>query len=327
MSQKSENGLRGLYEDFAVLEEKTSAQLQAYTEQLADETVLSPEERETLHRQIASDLQDYRPWRKRLRTFLSRSNVAADEVRTRLREIERLEKRRFRVLPKAPTNAAIDLEERERRHFAQGLTFYKLFWVFFMGCFFGVIIEMLWHLINSGLIESRAGLVYGPFNLVYGFGALALTLALYRFRNHSKIYAFFGGFVIGSAVEYVCSWVQEMLFGSTSWDYSNMPFNMNGRICLLYAVFWGLLGILWIKELYPRMVKLILKISNKVGKTLTWILLVFMLINTVVSCGAVLRWEQRLAGSPPENGYEAFMDRRFPDSRMERIYANMEFGD
>ena len=51
-----------------------------------------------------------------------------------------------------------------------------------------------------------------------------------QFRNRGAIWSFLGGFLVGSVVEYGCSWIQEALFGSRSWDYSSMPLNLNGRI-------------------------------------------------------------------------------------------------
>ena len=125
------------------------------------------------------------------------------------------------------------------------------------GSFAGVVVEILWCLFRNGYIESRSGLVYGPFNPVYGIGAVVMTLALYRYRNRSSSISFFGGAVVGSVIEYLLSWGQETLFGSTSWDYSRMPFNLDGRICLLYSLFWGILGVLWIKSLYPRVAQVI----------------------------------------------------------------------
>ena len=197
----------------------------------------------------------------------------------------------------------------------------------FIGSFFGVIIEMLWCLVSRGYIESRAGLVYGPFNLLYGFGAVVLTVTLYKFRNRGAWISFLGGIIVGSVVEYVCSWGQELVFGTRSWDYSKMPFNINGRICLLYSIFWGILGVLWIKNLYPRMAKLILKIPNRVGKICTWVLLAFFVVNTVMSGIALTRWSQRNAGIPAANTFWQTIDERFPDERMEKVYANMVFSE
>ena len=116
-----------------------------------------------------------------------------------------------------------------------------------------------------------------------------------------------------------------MLFGSRSWDYSNVPFNLNGRICLLYSIFWGFLGVWWIKDLYPRMAKWILKIPNTVGKVLTWCLTAFFIFNNMISLAAVGRWSERVAGLAPSNVVEELLDERFHNERMERIYANMEW--
>ena len=187
--------------------------------------------------------------------------------------------------------------------------------------------EMLWCLISNGYIESRAGLVYGPFNLLYGVGAVCLTLALYKYRNRSSSISFLGGMIVGSAVEYVWSWGQELILGSRSWDYSNMPFNLNGRICLLYSIFWGILGVLWIKNIYPRMAKWILKIPNRAGKTITWLLMAFMIVNIVMTSLSLTRWIGRIQDKPTSNGIETWLDEHFPDERMEKIFANMEFNE
>ena len=252
-------------DEISQFERLTQDRLNFYAVKLSEEGDLSRFERAALHAQIKRDTAHIKKWRARMRMALSKLGEPLDEVETRLRELESLERRHLKLL-KAPPNTLIDYEELKTRHFTQGITFYKLFWVFFLGCFTGVAVETLWCLVKNGHIESRAGLVYGPFNLIYGFGALALTLVLYRYRNRSKLYSFIGGAAVGSAVEYACSWLQETVFGSTSWDYSGKPFNLHGRICLEYAVFWGLLGVLWIKSLYPRMAQLILKIPNKRGR-------------------------------------------------------------
>jgi len=237
----------------------------------------------------------------------------------------RVSKARRRVVHPAPTNAQIDAAEKRLLHFAQGKSFYKLFWVFFIGCFAGVIVERLWALIRYGMLEPRVGLVYGPFNLVYGIGAWALTMALYPLRNRSRIFSFLGGMIIGSAVEYGCSLFQEMVFGSVSWDYSNRPFNLHGRICLLYSVYWGMLGVLWIKELYPRMAKLILRISNRVGKPLTLALCAFMVFNTLMTGACVFRWMERRQGVPAKNRAEDYLDEHYGDARMEHLFSNLKF--
>ena len=84
---------------------------------------------------------------------------------------------------------------------------------------------------------------------------------------------------------------------------------------------------LWIKNIYPRMAKIILRIPNRAGNILTWCLTAFLVFNAVVTFLAVDRWSERLNGVPAENGFWEFIDDRFPNERMEKIFANMHFGD
>lgn len=249
-----------------------------------------------------------------------------DELNSRTKDTKRSVKHSKLHAFNPPANGAIDLEEQRKDHFAKGMNIYKILLVLAVGSFAGVIVEMLWCYLTHGYFESRRGLVYGPFNLLYGAGAVLLTLTLYRFRNRGYIWSFLGGFIVGSLLEYLCSWGQETLLGSRSWDYSAMPLNINGRICLAYSVLWGVLGVLWIKDLYPRMAKLILKIPNRFGKAATCAITVFLILNAAVTAVTLARWSRRIDGVPASNGFWEFVDSRFPDSRMERIFANMEFG-
>lgn len=306
------------------LDEVRNALEEKITRIVSDEH-LSQEERHELSDQVRHELTELRTTRESLYKMLLSSNALIDEFETLLKESEHSGRKKHLPIV-APTNVQIDLQERKNDHFAQGLTFYKLFWVFFIGCFGGVVVETIWCVIQNGRIESRVGLIYGPFNLVYGFGAFALTLFLYNYRNRNKFNSFIGGFLVGSVIEYACSWFQEMVFGSTSWDYSQFPFNINGRICLRYSIFWGILGILWIKQIYPMMAEWILKIPNQIGKTLTWCLLVFMVFNTIATGLTVLRWAERVNNyTPPSNRLEEYIDRHYPDERMETLFANLEF--
>ncbi len=248
----------------------------------------------------------------------------ADELSARRQDTRKAVNRRWYQL-NPPANSIIDREEKEKSHFATGMSFYKLALVFIIGSFAGVVVETLWCILKNGYYESRLGVLWGPFSPLYGLGAAVLSLALFRFRNRGKWLSFLGGFAVGTVVEYVCSWWQEWAFGSKSWDYSGMPFNLNGRVCLLYSLFWGVLGVLWIKDIYPRMSKWILRVPQRAGVILTWALTVFMIVNCAVSGLAVLRWSERVQGVPASNAYETFMDTHFPDERMEGIWANMDF--
>lgn len=213
-------------------------------------------------------------------------------------------------------------------HFAHGVNFYKLFWVFFICCFLGVVLETVFVFLRTGHYMQRTGLVWGPFNLIYGIGAVLLTLSLHRLQGKNDRWIFIGGAVIGGAFEYFCSWLQETITGTVSWDYSDIPFNLNGRINLLYCFFWGALGLIWVKEIYPRISGWIERhVSRVYGITITWLLVVFMVCNTLVSGGAVLRMAERYEGIPATHSWQVKMDERYPDERLARIYPSMVHTD
>lgn len=205
------------------------------------------------------------------------------------------------------------------------LTFNKLFWIFFIGCFLGVVIETLWCLLRNKRIESRKGLIYGPFNLVYGFGALVITLSLSWLSDERDLYIFLFGTFVGGAYEYICSFMQEKLLGSVSWNYKKMPLNLHGRINLTYCMFWGILALWWTKDWYPRILYFVSKLPLCYETPLVILCGCFMLFDSFLSACAVYRMSRRLKGISAHSAFGRFIDRHYPDQRMKRIYPNMDF--
>lgn len=203
-------------------------------------------------------------------------------------------------------------------------TFYKYVYIFFICCVVGFAVETVWCLIKNGYIESRKSLVYGPFSVAYGMGGVLLTAVLNKFKTLSPPKIFLISFVTGTVTEYICSLGQEIVFGSVAWDYSHLPLNINGRVCLLYSLFWGLLGILWVKAIMPLFDKLTDKIPQKASKIFVWAFIAFFAFDAVLSAFAAIRMNERAIGSEPSNYFEVFLDEHFPDERMKKIYANSE---
>ena len=210
-----------------------------------------------------------------------------------------------------------------QKSFASGLNFYKLVWIFIIGSVFGYILETVWFFLVSGHYMCRQGVVFGPFSQIYGFGALLITIVLYRVRNKSSIIIFICSGFLGAAFEYLCSYFQEMIVGTVSWDYSDQPFNLHGRTSLSFVLVWGLLGLIFIKHTYPFLSNLIEKIPNTVGRILTIFLAIFLAIDMLISGLALFRQAQRRENIPSTNFITDWLDAWFPDSVLDSIYTGV----
>lgn len=199
---------------------------------------------------------------------------------------------------------------------------HQYIWIFIMGCYIGYGVETLWCLIKNGYIESRKSLVLGHLSVAYGMGALLLTLLLVHFQSKPLWQIFLLSFVTGTAVEYICSLGQEICFGSVAWDYSHLPLNINGRVCLIYSLFWGFLGMAWVKLIIPLLHLLFSHITIPFEQVILCAFLVFFVFDAALSVSAAVRMDRRDRGIPAQNQLEVFLDTHYDDETMHKIYAN-----
>lgn len=228
-----------------------------------------------------------------------------------------------RIRKAYPSVSVAEKAETHDEIFAYGCSFDKIIWLFVIGSFLGDIVETLFCRYKAGIWMSRSSLVWGPFSIVWGGAIAAATMLLYKYRNRSNTFLFLIGTFLGGAYEYMCSVATELAFGKVFWEYSHMPFNLGGRINLLYCFFWGIAAVCWFKVVYPKVSGWIEKIPKKVGKILTWCMVIFMCLNMAVSAMALVRSDQRNQGLPAASSWQKVMDERFDDERLYRIYPNM----
>lgn len=214
-------------------------------------------------------------------------------------------------------------QQGEKQIFARGVCFDKLVWVFLISSLLGDLIETVFCRFTAGVWMSRSSLIYGTFSVVWGIGAVVLTVVLQKLADKEDRYVFLAGFFVGGVYEYLCSVFTEVFFGTTFWDYSNMPFNFGGRTNLLFCVFWGLLAVVWIKGLYPRISRLVEKIPPVAGKIITWVLLVLLVLDALISVAAMLRYVQRASDPVAYNVIQQFLDQAYPDRMIEWVWPNM----
>lgn len=130
-------------------------------------------------------------------------------------------------------------------------------------------------IINTGFLK-------GPYCPIYGLGAIIMLLFFSKFENN-PIFLFFIAIIALTAWEYIVGVLLEVMFHTKYWDYSNHKINYKGRICLTNSIFWGFLGVIFIKYLHPFIEKLIKKIDFNILIYIVGGIFILFLIDTVTT--------------------------------------------
>lgn len=143
---------------------------------------------------------------------------------------------------------------------------YYLFLCFTVYAFLGWVLETVYATIKKRCFINR-GFLNGPFCPIYGFGTIVLITFLKPFMNN--VFALFiFSIILTSLLEYLTGYILETLFHSSWWDYNNRKYNIKGRICLEFSIYWGLLSIFILKIIHPTLDFIIKWIPFPIG---TWI--------------------------------------------------------
>lgn len=220
-------------------------------------------------------------------------------------------------------------KQKEPTTFAKGICFKKLFFIFIIGCVFGCVYETLLTLVRSIIYDgqavwvSRSGLLYGELSPIYGAGAVLMVYFL-TLRNFKWWQIFILGGLIGGIFELLAGLGQEFFTGTSSWDYSSHFLNIAGKTSLYIMVIWGFTCLFLMKVIYPIANRLIEKIPPKIGDVIFWVLLVFVILDCIISFSAVIRMNLRHHDVPTFTPYGKFLDTVYTDERIHRSYTNME---
>jgi uncharacterized membrane protein len=206
----------------------------------------------------------------------------------------------------------------------------KLFWVFIIASIIGCLVETIVCIVQKGHFEIRQGVIYGPFIPVYGAGAVLFYLIVpmvtgataENAKKISNMKILVYSMVLGGITEYIFSYGQECLFGTISWDYTNLLFNINGRTSLIHCIYWGIGGIIFIKFLYPYIENLTSKMNIKKLTLATTCLAIFMIYNISISMLAGQRQMERVQNISPKSRLDTYLDEKYPDKVMDTIFSN-----
>ena len=207
-----------------------------------------------------------------------------------------------------------------------GISIWRIFAYFIIYSILGYIIETLFGIATKGVWESRQSFLYGPFCSIYGLGAVVMIMSLQYFnQNNNRL--FIGGFIVGSIVEYIVSWYGDVFLHIKWWDYSNMPLNLNGRICVFFSIFWGLLAIYLMSYVNPKIDKLISfiksRISIKLLKVVTATVTIFLFLDCLITGYAL---EMFFVRKVHENDLQVLGKEQI-DARYEEVYSNEQLSN
>ncbi len=214
------------------------------------------------------------------------------------------------------------------------LNFFNLFWEFVICSVLGLILEIIWHMIvvDPGNYQDRAGLIYGPFSPIYGYGAVLITLALNRLYKKNVGVVFAVSALVGGAFEAWVSFFMQVAFGAVAWDYSDykifgipdpVAVLMGGRTSTFFLVIWGILGLVWIKAFLPVLLKVVNLIPWKLRYGLTTLCAALMILNTGMTMMSLDCWYERVNGKEPVTPVEQFFAANYDNDWMSGRFESM----
>ncbi len=174
------------------------------------------------------------------------------------------------------------------------VTIHHLFWYFLIFSVIGLLLETIYCYISVGVLESRKGFIWGPLCPVYGICGTALIYVLDKIDLKKSWQLFVAGFLIGSVAEYILSYVLEAIYGIRFWNYDYLKFNLNGRISIIFSIYWGALSVIIMRIVKPLIDKFVNKIKPNNKIIIETAIFVFLVIDCIVTVWGIQTYQNRL---------------------------------
>ena len=185
---------------------------------------------------------------------------------------------------------------------------YQALWIFIIYAFLGWCSEVSFAAVNKGKFVNR-GFFNGPVCPIYGVGMLIVVLCLWNLRDRPLL-LFLGSALLTTALEFVTGFVLERFFHDKWWDYSDMPFNIKGYVCLKFTILWGLAASFIIGAIHRFIYMLIEKTPFVLGAILLAVFSAAFIADFIVTLTALVKLPKKLkAMAEAERALRAVSDK------------------
>lgn len=185
----------------------------------------------------------------------------------------------MKAMTKKIENTILSLSPFTELNYERSYSLDSLILMFFAFSGIGWVWEVILHIIEDGMIINR-GVMTGPWLPIYGMGGILILTLLKKWRrNPAQLLVMIIG--LCGVIEYFTSIALESLFDARWWDYSDMLFNLNGRVCLEGLLIFGFGGLSFIYIIAPKMDNLLTRFTQK-SKIIVCAFLILIFIGDLV---------------------------------------------
>lgn len=219
-------------------------------------------------------------------------------------------------------------KHRKREAYLDACTpsFYHYIVIFLIASVLGLVLETAYTFVMFGVLESRVGLVWGPFSPLYGVGAVLLTAVLWQVRKRPWWIVFLCAALLGGMLEQGTGWCMEHFMRAQSWTYLGLPDHITQWVAWRFLIAWGVIGLIWCRVIMPELIYRIGDPTSVRQMVVVSLLTVFMALDIAMTLMSFYRASQRLHDIPPRNAFEVYVDTHFDDRFMSDTFENMSFG-
>ena len=169
--------------------------------------------------------------------------------------------------------------------------YYSILYFFVYG-FLGWCTEVIFAAFKQHRFVNR-GFLNGPICPIYGVGVTLVIACLEAFQSNLLL-LYISSVILVTVLEGVTGWAMDKLFHNKWWDYSKLPFNIGGYVCLLFSLIWGGACVFIVYFVHPLIHQVLSLIPHTAGIALIAILGIALLSDIIVTTSAIVKFNQYL---------------------------------